>query len=365
MRTPVPVPVRGLLFDFDGLIVDTETPALASWRELYAEHGQELTLERWSAAVGTIDGFDPVAHLRTLAGDVDLADSLARRTARELELVEVEELRPGVLDYLEEARRHGLAVAIVSSGSRPWIDRHLARLERAEHFDDIVTADGDLGPREAAAGPLPRGARAARARSRPRPSPSRTRRTGSARRRRPASSASPSRTASPPSLGLDEADLVVPSLAELPFARLLELAGRALATRLIWCGYPYGGRAAALRRSAHESSDRRRPRRVPAAGEGAARGGRVRDRRRGGHRRRGDRGLRELHPQLVLLDVQLPDLDGFEVSRRLQELNGGVDIVLTSSRDRSDYGSLVTECPVRGFVPKADVSGSAISDLLG
>src|SRR3954449_12956705 len=118
--------LRALLFDFDGLIVDTETPVLESWRELYAEHGYELTLERWSAAVGTIDGFDPVGYLRTLAGDVDLDEALGRRTAAELELVEFEQLRPGVLGYLEEARRRRLATAIVSSGARPWIDCHLA-----------------------------------------------------------------------------------------------------------------------------------------------------------------------------------------------------------------------------------------------
>jgi len=73
----------------------------------------------------------------------------------------------------------------------------------------------------------------------------------------------------------------------------------------------------------------------------------------------------ELHPQLVVLDVQLPDIDGFEVARRLQSVNGGIDIVLTSSRDRSDYGSLVPESPARGFVPKAQLSGRAIADLLG
>ena len=214
--------LRALLFDFDGLIVDTETPALASWRELYAEHGQELTLERWSAAVGTIDGFDPVSHLQSLAGDVDLAEALARRTARELELVEVEQLRPGVLAYLEEARRRGLAAAIVSSGSRPWIDRHLARLERAEHFEQIVTADGDA----ARAKPLPvlylealdRLGLAADEAVAFEDSPNGV---------RAAKAAGLFCVAVPNSvtaaLGLDEADVVVQSLAELPFARLLEL----------------------------------------------------------------------------------------------------------------------------------------------
>jgi DNA-binding NarL/FixJ family response regulator len=72
----------------------------------------------------------------------------------------------------------------------------------------------------------------------------------------------------------------------------------------------------------------------------------------------------ELHPQLVLLDVQLPDLDGFEVARRLQGANGAMAIVLISSRDRSDYGSLLVESPARGFLPKAELSGAAIADLL-
>jgi HAD superfamily hydrolase (TIGR01509 family) len=66
-----------------------------------------------------------------------------RRREHELELLEIEGLRPGILDYLEEAERRGLKTAIVSSSSREWVDRHLIRLERAEHFDEIVTADHD------------------------------------------------------------------------------------------------------------------------------------------------------------------------------------------------------------------------------
>jgi HAD superfamily hydrolase (TIGR01509 family) len=216
------VPLRALLFDFDGLIVDTETPSLASWQELYREHGAELTLDRWQAAVGTIGGFDPVAYLQELVGPIDLNGALERRLARDLELCDVEELRPGVLSYLEESRRRGIETAIVSSASRDWIDRHLARLERAEHFETIVTADGDtarakplpvlylealerlgLEPREAVAlEDSPNGVRAAKAAGL-------------------ACVAVPNGVTK--ALGLDEADLVVESLEQLPFDSLLEL----------------------------------------------------------------------------------------------------------------------------------------------
>lgn len=135
--------IRALLFDFDGLIVDTETPSYASWQEVYRQHGQELPLDRWAAIIGTIGGFEPLDYLEELHGPIDRDAVRARKRERELELLEIEELRPGILDYLEEAERRGLKTAIVSSSSRQWVDRHLARLERAEHFDEIVTADHD------------------------------------------------------------------------------------------------------------------------------------------------------------------------------------------------------------------------------
>jgi len=74
-----------------------------------------------------------------------------------------------------------------------------------------------------------------------------------------------------------------------------------------------------------------------------------------------------LRPEVVLLDVQLPDLDGFEVASRLRAgANGSRPaIVLTSSRDGSDFGPLVEECGARGFVPKAELSGAALAALLG
>ena len=73
----------------------------------------------------------------------------------------------------------------------------------------------------------------------------------------------------------------------------------------------------------------------------------------------------ELAPELVLLDIRLPDIDGFEVASRLLARDPELAIVLVSSRDAAEYGALVDASGARGFVPKADLSGAALEKLLG
>src|SRR3712207_4781762 len=76
------------------------------------------------------------------------------------------------------------------------------------------------------------------------------------------------------------------------------------------------------------------------------------------------RAARETEPQLVLLDVQLPDIDGFDVAARLTVNGHAPAVVLTSSRDGSDFGPLVARSGARGFIPKSELSGEALRRLV-
>jgi DNA-binding NarL/FixJ family response regulator len=76
------------------------------------------------------------------------------------------------------------------------------------------------------------------------------------------------------------------------------------------------------------------------------------------------RAVSELRPQVVLLDIQLPDMDGFAVAARLAETSDPPAVVLISSRDAAAYGPRLRATPSRGFIPKSELSGKTLADLI-
>lgn len=76
--------------------------------------------------------------------------------------------------------------------------------------------------------------------------------------------------------------------------------------------------------------------------------------------------VRELRPDVVLLDVQLPDIDGFDVAEQIADRADGLptQVVLVSSRDRSDFGPLLDRTSALGFVSKSELTGDALAELL-
>ncbi len=135
--------IRGLIFDFDGLILDTEIPIFKSWQEIFEEHGCTLTISDWADYLGrSPDSFDPCDKLEACLGhSVDREALHARQRVRERELIEEGGVLPGVVDYINEAKNLGLKLAVASSSPRSWVHGHLARLGLKDEFHCIRCGD--------------------------------------------------------------------------------------------------------------------------------------------------------------------------------------------------------------------------------
>jgi HAD superfamily hydrolase (TIGR01509 family) len=134
--------IRALIFDFDGLILDTEEPVYRSWLEVYEAHGEELPFERWKQIVGsTTAGFHPQHHLEERLGRPLPQEVLDGRIGRRTEMILAQEVLPGVVRHLEEARAMGLKLGVASSSTSDWVKGHLARLGILERFDCIRCRD--------------------------------------------------------------------------------------------------------------------------------------------------------------------------------------------------------------------------------
>lgn len=134
--------IRAIVFDFDGLILDTEVPDYSSWQEIFLAHGGNLTQEEWSVCIGAAAlEFDPYALLEAQTGtQVDRAAIRQRRRARYLELVNQQKPLPGAVNYLEAAHAAGFKIGMATSSTAGWAFRHLQRLKLDHYFEVIHTA---------------------------------------------------------------------------------------------------------------------------------------------------------------------------------------------------------------------------------
>ncbi len=135
--------IKAVVFDFDGLILDTETPWYDAYRAVFAEEGGELPLEEWAKGIGTTFGiYDPFAYLERQTGRA--VDRLAIQNRTRVfydRYVSELHIRPGVQDYLEEAQALGLRIGLSSSSTREWVEGYLSQYGLLGYFEAISTSD--------------------------------------------------------------------------------------------------------------------------------------------------------------------------------------------------------------------------------
>lgn len=139
--------IQALIFDFDGLILDTESPEFVCWQNIYREHGFDFPHDRWGTIIGGsgLSDFDAAEHLAQLSqGQLDSAALRARNHLESHQIIMNQGPLPGVLEYLQDAKRLGLKLAIASSSPLSWVDDHARRIGVFDYFDEVITAD-DVG----------------------------------------------------------------------------------------------------------------------------------------------------------------------------------------------------------------------------
>jgi HAD superfamily hydrolase (TIGR01509 family) len=136
--------VAALVFDFDGLIVDTEWALFNAWQRVFADHGAELTIDDFALEIGTRGAVDWGEMLEAKTGRPGPSDAELRAFTRPVEHALRSELTllPGVVRLLDEAGARGVPCAIASSSGAEWVKPFLAELAIEHHFAEVSTWDG-------------------------------------------------------------------------------------------------------------------------------------------------------------------------------------------------------------------------------
>ncbi|MBV9392737.1 MAG: HAD family phosphatase [Verrucomicrobia bacterium] len=142
--------LQALVFDFDGLIVDTENPGFISWQELYSRFGATLTLDDWRHATGYVSGFDPGIHLeKLLQTGLDWSRLAPERDARNWELTLCAKTLPGIEPLMSSAKQNQIGIGVASNSEFGWVEGGLQRLGLRGYVDTIVTRDMVINPKPA------------------------------------------------------------------------------------------------------------------------------------------------------------------------------------------------------------------------